>query len=94
MRNIEILERNTIYQNKYLPRIINALWYVSNRTLRHDLNVPHVKDEIRRFSQRYADRMEEHPKIFTTNLMKNAKSSHREKKDFLKTYATYWIIIL
>jgi len=33
----------------------------------HDLN---VRDEIKRFSQRYADKMEEYPNILATNLMK------------------------
>jgi len=47
--NIEILQR---FQNRYLKIIVNALWYVSNDILRHDLNVPHVRDEIKRLSQR------------------------------------------
>jgi len=49
--NIEILQR---FQNKYAP------WYVTNDTLYHDLNVPYVRDEIKKFSQRYADRLGEH----------------------------------
>jgi len=47
--NIEILQR---FQNKFL-RIIDASWYVTNDTLHHDLNVPYIRDEITRFSQRY-----------------------------------------
>jgi len=60
-------------QNKYLRIIINARWRVINDTLRHNLNVPYVRDEIKRFSQRYAD-MEEHPNILATNLMKEVDS--------------------
>jgi len=56
--NIEILER---FRNRYLKIIINAPWYVTNDTLHHDLNVPYVRDEIKRPGQRYADKMEEHP---------------------------------
>jgi len=60
--NIKIIER---FQNKYLRIIVNAPWYVTNDTLHHDLNVPHVKDEIKKLRQRYADRLEEHPNILT-----------------------------
>jgi len=49
--NVEILQR---FQNKYLRIIVNAPWYV-NDTLHHDLDVPHVRDEIRGLSQRYTD---------------------------------------
>jgi len=58
--NIEILQR---FQNKYLRIIVNAPWYVTNDTLHHDLNVPYLKDEIKKLSQRYADRMEENLNI-------------------------------
>jgi len=33
-------------------------WYVTN-----DLNVPYVRDEIKKLSQRYADRLEELPNV-------------------------------
>jgi len=75
--NIKILQR---FQNKYLRIIVNAPWYVINDTLHHDLNVPYVRDETRRLSQRYADRMEEHPNILTTNLTRNAKTPRRLRK--------------
>jgi len=54
---MEILQR---FQNEYLRIIVDAPWYVINDTLHHDLNVPYVRDEIKRLSQRYADRMEEY----------------------------------
>jgi len=31
------------------------------------LNVPYVRDEIKKFSQRYADRMEEHANVLATH---------------------------
>jgi len=55
--SIEIIQR---FQNKYL----NAPWYVTNDTIHHDLNVldeMNVRDEIKKFNQKYADRLEEHP---------------------------------
>jgi len=48
------------FQNKYLSIIVDALWYVSNDTLHHDLD-SYVREEIEKLSQRYADRLEEHP---------------------------------
>jgi len=45
--NIEIIQR---FQNKYLRIIVNAPWYVTNDTLHHNLNVPYVRDEIKKLS--------------------------------------------
>jgi len=50
-----------------------------NDTLHHHLNVPYVRDEIKRFSQRYADRMEERPNI-ATNLMREIKTRRLKRK--------------
>jgi len=58
----------------------NASWYVTNDTLHHNLNVPCVRNEIKRLSQRYADRMEERFNIFATNLMKEVKTTRRLKR--------------
>jgi len=54
--NIDIIQR---FQNKYLRIIVNAPCYVTNDTLHQDLNVSYVRDEIKKLSQRYADRLEE-----------------------------------
>jgi len=48
-----------------------------NNTLHQELNVLHVRDEIRRNSQRYADRMKEYPNILTKNFMKSVKTPRR-----------------
>jgi hypothetical protein len=45
--NIEILER---FQSKSLRMIADAPWYVPSVILRQDLQIPSVKEEIRRFS--------------------------------------------
>jgi len=87
----EILER---FQNGYLRIIVNASWYVTNDTLRHDLNVPHVRDEIKRLKQRYADRMEEHSNILGTNLIKKVKTTCRLKKNYLKIHVSDGTVIL
>jgi len=76
--NIEIIQR---FQNKYLRIIINAPRYVTNDTLHHDLN---VRDEIRKLSQRYTDRLEEHPNVLAIDLMIDAETSHRLKRKLLQ----------
>jgi len=70
--NTEIIQR---FQNKYLRIIVNAPWYVTNDTLHHDLNVPCVRDEIKKLSQRYTDRLVEHSNILAIDLMNEAETS-------------------
>jgi hypothetical protein len=55
--NIEILER---FQFKVLRLTVDAPWYVSNSVIRKDLQIPTVKEEISRFSSRYAARLRAH----------------------------------
>jgi len=52
--------------------IVNAPRYVTNDTLHRDLNIPYVRNEIKRLSQRYVHEMEEHANILATNLVKEA----------------------
>jgi len=51
-----------------------------NNTLHYDLNMPYVKDEIRRHSRRYVDRMKEHPNILMKNFMRNIKTPYKLKR--------------
>jgi len=53
---------------------------VTNDTLHHDLNVPYIKDEIKRFGQGYTNRIKEHPNILATNVMKEVKTTRRLKR--------------
>jgi len=48
--------------------------------LYHDLNVPYVRDEIKKLSQRYADRLEKHPNILAIDLMSDAEIQSRRLK--------------
>jgi len=50
--NIEIIQT---FQNKYLRIVVNAHWYVTNDTLHHDLNVPYVRDEIKKLKDTPTD---------------------------------------
>jgi len=71
--NIEIIQR---FQNKYLRIIVDASWYVINDTLYHDLNVPYVRDVIKKLSQKYTDRMEEYPKEFAPTIEEYSPSEN------------------
>jgi hypothetical protein len=64
--NTEILER---CQPKALRMIADASWYVPNTVIRRDLQIPTVKEEIRRYSSQYSARLSAHPNGLVVNLM-------------------------
>jgi hypothetical protein len=64
--NIEILER---FQSKALHMIVDAPWYVLNTVIRRDLQIPTVKEEIRRYSSQYSARLSAHPNYLIVSLM-------------------------
>jgi hypothetical protein len=64
--NIEILER---FQSKALRMTVDAPRYVPNRVIRRDLQIPTVKEEIRRYSSQYSARLSAHPNVLVVNLM-------------------------
>jgi hypothetical protein len=64
--NIEILER---FQSKALRLITDAPWYVPNAIIRRDLQVPSVKDEIRRLSAQYNAGLRTHPSNSTLDAI-------------------------
>jgi len=74
---MEIIQR---FQNKYLRIIVNALWYVTNDTLHHEFNVPYVRDGIKKLSQKYVDRLVEHPNILAIDLMSDAETPRGLKR--------------
>jgi len=86
--SIEILQR---FQNKIFRIIVDAPWYITNDTLYQDLNISYIRDEIRRHSQRYADRMKEHPNILTKNLMRSIKTPRRLKRRIPQDLCT-WLV--
>jgi hypothetical protein len=50
-------------------RIIrDALWYVPKETIRNDLQIPTVKEELSRHSTQYSKRVSTRPKGLTLNL--------------------------
>lgn len=75
--NIEILQR---YQSKTLRCIIEAPWFVSNKTIHDDLNIPTVKDEISRFSAKYLDRLSNHINPLAISLLDDTHEVRRLKR--------------
>jgi hypothetical protein len=63
--NIEILER---FQSKALRMIVDAPWYVPN-TLRRDLQIPSVMEEISHYSSHYRARLTAHPNDILLTLL-------------------------
>src|SRR5215469_6778058 len=73
--NIEILQR---LQNKILRMVTDAPWYVPNRVLHTDLQLPTVREEITRLSTTYKAKIEVHPNTLTHNLfVKNGRARLR-----------------
>jgi hypothetical protein len=63
---VEILER---FQSKALLMIVDAPWYVPNTAIRMELQIPTVKEEIRRYSSQYSARLSAHPNDLIVNLI-------------------------
>jgi len=49
---------------------------ITNDTLHHDFNIRW--DEIKRLSQKYADRLEEYPNVLATNFMRDIKTQNAD----------------
>jgi hypothetical protein len=64
--NIEILEH---FQSKALCMIVDTPWYVPNMVIGRDLQIPTVKEEIRRCSSQYSARLSAHTNDLIVNLM-------------------------
>jgi hypothetical protein len=49
--------------------IVDAPWYVPNTVTLRDLQIPTVKEEIRRYSSQYSARLSAHTNDLIVNLM-------------------------
>ena len=63
--NIEIFQR---FQSKTLRSLIDAPWYVTNKTIHRDLKIPTVKEEISKFSNKCNIRINNHQNPLVTQL--------------------------
>lgn len=75
--NIEILER---FQSKVLRTIVDAPWYVPNKVIAHDLHMCSVKEEVSNYSQKYANRLSNHPNTLARTLMRPHLSRRRLRR--------------
>lgn len=75
--NVEILQR---FQSKILRRILNAPWYVSNRTIHNDTGFPFVTEEVRKLSSKYLLKLNNHTNHLAVNLLDNSQNVYRLKR--------------
>ena len=76
--NIDILER---YQSKTLRQITNAPWYVTNKSIRNDLNISTVQNEIKTASERYLQRLSDHINPLAISLLDSTYEIRRLKRN-------------
>ena len=67
--HIDILRR---FESKTLLCIANAPWFVNNYTMKNDLVIPTIKEEILRYSYRCQHRLNKHPIYLAINLLDNS----------------------
>lgn len=72
--NIEILER---FQAKILRLITNAPWFVRNKSIKRDLGITSVKEEIRSMSERYLQRLSNHVNPEAISLLDSSNETQR-----------------
>jgi hypothetical protein len=75
--NIDILES---FQSKVLRIITDAPWYVSNAVIKHDLQVPSVRQEVRTHSVTYHTRLNCHPNELVILLLQQPPHNHKLKR--------------
>jgi hypothetical protein len=69
-------------QSKTLRLILNAPWYVSNKTIHEDLGIPYVEDEIKRLAARYLNKLSAHSNDQVRQLSKPLTESRRLKRQW------------
>lgn len=64
--NVAIIQR---CQPKFLRQIVDAPWYVSNRTIHFDLKIPMVQEVIHEMAAKHNNKLEVHPNTVVENLL-------------------------
>lgn len=75
--NIDIIER---FQSITLRLITNAPWFVRNKSIRRDLGIPTVREEIRNISERYLQRLSNHVNPEAISLLDSSNETRRLKR--------------
>jgi len=83
--NLEILER---FQSKVLRIITEAPWFIPNTVIKHDFQVPTVKQEARKYSVNYRKRLDVHPNSLANALFQDQLGNRRLKRLYPGDLAT------
>jgi hypothetical protein len=68
--------------------IVDTRWYVPNTVIRRDLEIPTVKEEIRRYSSQDSPRLNTHPNELAVNLMEQP-DNRRLPNNLLTRFLVY-----
>lgn len=74
---VDIIQR---FQSKTLRIITGAPWFVSNRTLHADLNIPYVKEAVKQKATKYHDVLQTHPNEVIEPLKEEPNYRRLKKK--------------
>ena len=83
--NLEILE---LLQSKVLRIITDAPWFIPNTVIKHDLQVPTVKQEARKYSVNYRKRLDVQSKSLANALFQDQLGNRRLKRLYPGDLAT------
>jgi len=75
--DLEILER---FQSKVLRIITDVPWYMPNTIIKHDLKIPTVKQEARKYSANYRKWLDAHPNNLANTLFQEQLGTRRLKR--------------
>jgi len=75
--NLEILER---FHSKVLRIISDAPWYVPNTIIKRDIQIATVKQEARKFSAKYRERLDAHSNNIVITIFKEQFGTRRLKR--------------
>jgi hypothetical protein len=71
---------------------VDAPWYVPNTVIRRDLQIPTVKEEIRRYSSQYSARLSAHPNELTVNLIELPDKNRRLRRHLPNDLSTRFLM--
>jgi hypothetical protein len=74
--------------------IVDAPWYVPNTVIRRDLQIPTVKEEIRRYSSQYSALLSAHPNGLIVSLTDLTYASVSLNTKFLQRFIKFILVLL
>lgn len=83
--NILILQRQ---QNIILCKITGAPWYLTNESLHQDLNIPTVREVIRKLSNSYETRIHKHVNPLAIRLLEEPPIRRLARRHFLDLFGS------